>query len=155
MPGVIALVCALVCGLAGAGLVAGGVLLADSQHVMERSAKGLVFGVSGCNSRDCSYEVSYTDEHGSSRLARIWAAIGEPGAGSTATVYYQVAHPDVARFPDSDYPNDVGDPLAGFGVILLLCALILAVVGTVRLVVGLRRARRSGLPGMARASGPS
>jgi hypothetical protein len=143
IPGVTALLSAVVLAVVAVAVIAGGVLLAGAQHVPERTASALVLTVTGCDRTNCSYGVSYLDAQGKFQSARIWASAGEASADSTATIYYQVAHPDVARFPDSDYPSDTGDPLAGFGVILFLGALVLAVVGLVRLVRGQRRARRA------------
>jgi hypothetical protein len=140
---VTALLAAVVLVGAGVGVIAGGLQLADSQHTVERTASALVLSVTNCDRTDCSYEVSYLDAQGAMQTATIGAAIGEANADSTATIYYQVAHPDIARFPDSDYPGDTGDPLTGFGVVLLLCGLVLAVVGVARLIRGLVRARRT------------
>lgn len=141
--GLTMLLAAVVLAAVGAGVIAGGVLLADSRHVPERTASALVLSVTNCGRTNCSYRVSYLSAQGTMQASSIWAAIGEANAGGTATIYYQVAHPDVARFPDSDYPNDVGDPLAGFGVILFLCALVLALAGVARLTGDLIRARRA------------
>lgn len=139
-------------GVVGVAVIAGGVLLAGSQHVAERTASALVLNVSGCDRTNCSYGVSYLDAQGQFQSAKIWAAIGEASADSSTTIYYQVAHPDVARFPDSDYPQDTGDPLAGFGVVLFLVALVLAVVGVVRLVRSRGRTRRASALGDSRTS---
>lgn len=108
IPGATALVVAFISGAAGAGLVAGGVLLADAQHVAERSASSQVLTVTGCDRNDCSYGVAYMDAQGNYELAHIWASIGEPGDGSTTTIYYQVAHPDVARVPRLRLPGRHG-----------------------------------------------
>ena len=143
IPGVTALLAAVILGVASVGVIAGGVQLADSQHVAERTATALVLSVTNCDRTDCSYEVSYLDAQGAMQTATIGADIGEANADSSTTVYYQAAHPDVARFPDSDYPGDTGDPLTGFGVALLLCALVLTVVGVAQLIRGRVRARRT------------
>ena len=142
IPGVTSLLAAVILGGVSVGVIAGGVQLADSQHVAERTATALVLNVTNCDRTDCSYEVSYLAQ-GAMQTATIGADIGEANADSTTTVYYQAAHPDVARFPDSDYPRDTGDPLTGFGVVLLLCALVLAVVGVAQLIRGRIRARRT------------
>jgi hypothetical protein len=144
---VTALLAAAILGVASVGVIAGGVQLADSQHVAERTATALVLSVTNCDRTDCSYEVSYLDAQGTAQTATIGADIGEANADSTTTVYYQAAHPDVARFPDSDYPGDTGDPLTGFGVVLLLCALVLAVVGVVQGVRGRVRTRKTHVSG--------
>lgn len=141
IPGMTALLAAVVLGGAAAGVIAGGLQVTGDQHVAERTATALVLSVTNCGRTDCSYKVSYSAQ-GTVQTASIGAAIGEANADSSTTVYYQVAHPDIARFPDSDYPGDTGDPLIGFGVILLLCAVGLAVTGIVRLVLGLVRSRR-------------
>jgi hypothetical protein len=144
---VTALLTAAILAVAGAGVITGGVLLADSQHIAEQTADALVLHVSNCDRTGCSYEVSYAAQ-GALRTVTIGADVGEANAGSTTTVYYQVEHPDVARFPHSDYPGDTGDPLAGAGVILFLCGIGLAVFGVTRLIRGRLRARRS--PGSGR-----
>jgi hypothetical protein len=136
---VTALLAAVILACAGIGVIAGGTQLAGSQHVAERTATALVLSVTSCGRTDCSYKVSYLDAQGSMQSATIGAAIGAANADTTTTVYYQLAHPDVARFPDSDYPGDTGDPLTGLGVILRLCALGLVLIGAVRLIRGLRR----------------
>jgi hypothetical protein len=139
---VTALLAAVVLAGAGIGLIAGGQQVASSQHVAERTASAVVLGVSNCGRTDCSYQVSYLAQ-GTMRTAAIGAGIGAAKTGSTATIYYQLAHPGVARFPDSDYPSDTGDPLTGFGVILLLCGLVAVVAGLIRLIRGRARARRA------------
>lgn len=136
-----ALLTAVILAAVGAGVITGGVLLADSQHIVERTAGALVLQVTNCDRTGCSYEVSYAAQ-GALRTVTIGADVGQANADSSTTVYYQVAHPDVARFPHSDYPGDTGDPLAGAGVILFLCALGLAVAGVIRLIRGQLRARR-------------
>jgi len=140
---VTSLLAAVVLGGVSVGVIAGGLQLADSQQVAERTATALVLSVTNCDRTDCSYEVSYLDAQGAMQTATIGADIGEANTDSTTTVYYQAAHPDVARFPDSDYRGDTGDPLTGFGVVLLLCALVLAVVGVAQLIRGRVRARRT------------
>jgi MFS superfamily sulfate permease-like transporter len=139
---VTALLAAVILAGVGIGLIAGGQQIAGSQQVAERTASALVLSVADCDRTSCSYQVSYLAE-GATRTVTIGGDIGAANADSTTTIYYQVAHPDVARFPHSDYPGDTGDPLTGLGVILLLCGLVLAVIGVVRLIRGRLRARRA------------
>lgn len=138
-----ALIIAVVLGAAGAGLVAGGLAMTNSRHVAERATTALVLSVGGCDRYDdCSYVVSYAAQ-GLPRMARLWGS-DEPGAGSVTTVYYQVANPGTARFPDSEYPNDPnddGDTMISLGVISFLCALVMLVVGVTKLAIVLARVR--------------
>jgi hypothetical protein len=145
-PGATALVTAVILFGVACGVIATGVAIADSQHIAERTATALVLSVNNCGRFDCSYQVSYLDAQGAVQRTTIGADIGEANSGSTTTIFYQVAHPDVARFPDSDYPGDSGDPLAGFGVILLLISVVIGLTGIFRLIRGLIRARRHARP---------
>lgn len=140
-PGLTALLVALVCAAVGVGLIAYGA--AHPLRVSERSASGLIVNVHNCYRQTCGYNIVYTDAHGILRSANIPGhQDDEPGAGSTTTIYYQLAHPTVARFSNTDYANDSSDVFISFGVILILFALVSAIVGLVKLVRGLSRARR-------------
>jgi hypothetical protein len=139
-PGVIALLIALVCAAVGAGLIAFAVT--HPLRVAEKPASGLIISVSNCYKQTCGYDISYQAEGILRDVTIPGPQNSEPGPGSVTTVYYQVAHPTVARFSNTGYANDWRNAVIGFGVILILVAVVFALAGGVRLAVALTRARR-------------
>jgi hypothetical protein len=77
------LLAAVILGGVSVGVIAGGLQLADSQQVAERTATALVLSVTNCDRTDCSYEVSYLDAQGAMQTATIGADIGEANTDST------------------------------------------------------------------------
>jgi hypothetical protein len=143
IPGLAALVAALICGAAGAAMIGYGA--AHPMRVAEKPAIAQILSVSNCNRGTCGYRLAYMDASGAAEQATIpGSPDNQPGAGATVAIYYQVAHPSVARFSNGAYANNPSDELIGFGVVLVLLAVILAIYGIVRLIAAAIRARRGG-----------
>lgn len=118
-------------------------------RVAERPAQARITSVFSCGKSDCSYGLTYVAAGKTVRTATT-ASVDEPGAGSTTTIYYQVAHPTLARFSNAVYPNDP-DPglfsVGGFIAFMGLAFLVAGGVGWMRDRRAARRAAAAGWPG--------
>jgi hypothetical protein len=136
-----ALIVVAVMATLGVGLYAAGVVLSDSaQHVASRAASAVVLGETTCYKSSCGYDVVYA-AGGTLEHVTITAGEDEPGVDSTTTIYYQVAHPDIARFPDSGYPVPAADDVMGVAGSFLLIITLIAVAAAVWRWITRRRGR--------------
>jgi len=128
-----ALKCALAAGLLGVSLCAAGTVISDHGKPPEHAATAEVTGIPGCYRGQCSYDVSYITAQYELEQTVIEAPPGEARSSSQVTVYYQDAIPGIARFTNSDYPNDPGDSLFGPGVVLILASLVMLIASAAKL----------------------
>lgn len=124
---------AAVTGALGLVLAVTGLLLITHTHIAERETPAQVLATTGCYKNQCGYQVDYYARDKPER-ATISAPPGEETPMTVAEIYYQDAHPDVARFPDTEYPGQqTNDHVFATGLILILIAAVLALHGGVRL----------------------
>jgi hypothetical protein len=125
---------AVISGILGLGLCVTGAIVSDHTKPPKHAATAEVTHIINCYRNQCGYQVIYITAQEIPEMATIPAPAGEARLLSQVAIYYQDASPATARFADTDYAGNLGDPLYGLGVVLILFALVMLLLSVARLL---------------------